>query len=154
MTMAVPPPASQPTQPPTPRPGPTSKPPKPPKPPDPQMEAINARWEVFKAADYEGQIALFTATLEEPELMDDEMAFEMLNTIHSAALDPDQRDRFDGIVSTLRERLPEVYASSANYYLEWQITHACVQDRVDALPAWVRELTETAKFDIDILVVF
>lgn len=148
--MAVPTPASQPTQPPTPRPAATSKPPKPPKPPDPQMEAINARWEVFKAADYEGQIALFTATLEEPELMDDEMAFEMLNTIHSAALDPDQRDRFDGLVITLRERLPEVYASSANYYLEWQITHACVQDRLDALPAWVRELTETAKFDIDI----
>ena len=113
------------------------------------MEAINARWELFKAEDYEGQIALFTATLDEPELMDDEMAFEMLNTIHTPALEHDQRDRFEGLVAALRQRLPEVYASSANYYLDWQISNACATGRWDALPALVRELTNTAKFDID-----
>jgi hypothetical protein len=114
------------------------------------MEAINARWEVIEAEDYEGQIALFTATLDEPELMDDEMAFEMLNTMYPAALEHDQRDRFDGLVGALRERLPEVYANRANYYLDWQITNACAHGRLDALPALVRELTDTAKFDIDI----
>lgn len=41
------------------------------------MEAINARWEAFEAEDYEGQIALFMTTLDEPELMDDETALAL-----------------------------------------------------------------------------
>ena len=53
-------------------------PPEPPisPPPDPRVQAFNARWEDFKARDYEHQIALFLQTLGEEELMDAEMAFE------------------------------------------------------------------------------
>ena len=42
-------------------------------PPNPQMDAWNARWDEFDAADYEGRMALFLRTLEEEELMDAEM---------------------------------------------------------------------------------
>ncbi len=119
-------------------------------PPDPHIEAINTRWEAYEARDYEGRIALFTAMLDEPELMDDEMAFEMLNTLRGPALEHDQRDRFDALITSLRDRLPEVYDSSASYYLDWQITNALAKGRSDALPALVRELTDAAKFEIDI----
>jgi hypothetical protein len=114
------------------------------------MEAINARWEAYEALDYEGRIALFTDTLDEPELMDDEMAFEMLNTLHGPALERDERDRFDALITALRDRLPEVYDHSAHYYLDWQIGNALAMGHSDALAALVRELTDTAKFDIDI----
>lgn len=114
------------------------------------MEAIDERWEAFEAQDYEGRIALFTETLDEPELMDDEMAFEMLNTLHGPALEHNQRDRFDALVAALRDRLPEVYDSSASFYLDWRISNALALGRPDALPALVRELTDTAAFDIDV----
>ncbi len=52
---------------------------KPKPPPDPRVQAWNARWEEFESANYEDRISLFTRTLDEPELMDGEMAFEMLN---------------------------------------------------------------------------
>ena len=54
-------------------------------PPDPHIEARNAafdaRWEEFEKQDYEGQIALFLKTLDEKELMDDDMAFEMVDLL-------------------------------------------------------------------------
>ena len=115
------------------------------------MEALNACWEAFKAQDYDGRIALFTETLDDAELMDDEMAFEMLNTLYSQALEQDQRDRFDCLVVTLQTRLPEVYASRSHYYLHWRILNALVMGRFDAVPSLVRDLATTAKHDIDIL---
>lgn len=123
----------------------------PPPPPDPYTEAWNARWKAFEAQDYEGQIALFTETLDDAELMDDEMAFEMLNVLHSATIERDQRERFDGFVEALGERLPEVYAASAPTYLHWRIINALAIGRFDAVPPLVRDLASTVKHDIDVL---
>ena len=43
------------------------------RPTDPATEASNARWKEFESEDHEGQIALFTRTLDEEELMDEEV---------------------------------------------------------------------------------
>ncbi|MDH3604892.1 MAG: SEC-C metal-binding domain-containing protein, partial [Candidatus Tectomicrobia bacterium] len=132
-----------------PAPRPAAPPPAPPSPPDPRMEAINARWEAFEEQDYEGRIALFTETLDDAELMDDEMAFEMLNTLYSPTIEHDERDRFDALVEALRTRLPEVYEESAHFHLQWLISNALAARRFDALPSLVKELVTTAKHDID-----
>jgi hypothetical protein len=63
--------------------------------PDPVVEAGQARWREFRETDYEDQIALFLRTLDDPELMDAEMAFEMLNEIFRASAERQERDRFD-----------------------------------------------------------
>jgi hypothetical protein len=110
---------------------------------------VNARWEAFERSDYEGQIALFGKTLDEEELMDDEMAFEMLNIIYHATVDRDERERFEALVDRLRERLPDVYAHDAHYYLDWRITNALAKGQVDALPALANEVATTAGKDID-----
>jgi hypothetical protein len=95
------------------------------RPPDPHADAIYARWEEFQEQDYQGQIALFTRSLDE-DLIDEESAFEMLNTIYYDSVERDERDRFDALARDLRERLPEVYACDASFYLGWQITNALV----------------------------
>ena len=107
-----------------------------PPPPDPHEDAVHARLEAFDAADYPGQIALFAQTLDEAELMDDENAFEMLNTLKSATVEHDERDRFDDFVEALRTRLPEIYARHAHDYLDWQIINALGTGRLDAVSAW------------------
>src|SRR5437867_4481641 len=94
---------------------PTRPEPPPPPPPDPRVEAWNARWEDFEAQDYEGKIALFNRTLDETELMDHEMAFEMLNQIYYESVAQGERDRFDALVDRLRERLPDAYAHDIQY---------------------------------------
>src|SRR5262245_56347661 len=64
-------------------------------PPDPYIEAWNARYEEFETGDYEARVALFNRTLDEVELMDAEMAFEMLEQLFRQAAERDDRDRYD-----------------------------------------------------------
>ena len=87
------PPALIPT--PTTKPAARSRKEQPKPPPDPRVEAWNARYEEFEAIDYEARIALFKRTLDEVELMDDEMAFEMLEKLFHQAAEHDERDRYD-----------------------------------------------------------
>jgi len=127
------------------------EPPKPPepKPVDPHIEALNARWDEFEAQDYEGQIALFLKTLEEPKLMDDEMAFEMLNTLYPKICERNEQGRYDTLVDQLRERLPKVYSKSAHYYLENRIANAVLAGRFERIPMLMNELAPRAGNDID-----
>lgn len=131
------------------------KPPQPPKPakteePDPHTEALNARWEEFKEQDdYEGQIAIFLKTLEEPDLMDEEMAFEMLEAIYQKASKRREYDRYDGLVEQLRERLPEIYDENATYYLVNSINSAVITGRFDKIPIFMNQLVPRAHIDID-----
>ena len=128
-----------------------STPPETPAPPpsDPQVEASSARWQEFEEQDYESQIALFVETLNDDELMDNEMAFEMLSKIYDKTIEHDERDRFDALVDMLREHLPEVYTQSAPYFLDWRITNALVTGRSDVLSSLANEIATTAGRDID-----
>jgi hypothetical protein len=119
------------------------------RPPDPRADAIYARWEEFQEHDYEGQIALFTRSLDE-DLIDEESAFEMLNTIYYDSVERDERDRFDALARTLRERLPEVYAYDAHFYLDWQIANAVVAGRLADIPSLAREMAATAGRHLDL----
>lgn len=121
----------------------------PPPPPDPHMQAINARWEQFEAADDVGRRELFLKTLDEPELMDDEMAFNMLDPIYLSAIKAGERDRFDELIDRLRERVPDVYEKGRKYFLNWRITNAVVAGRSEAVLSLSRELAETAGDDAD-----
>jgi hypothetical protein len=114
------------------------------------MEAINARWEEFKAKDFEGRKAIYLATLEDQELMDDEMAFEMLRELHQDSIKANQLARFPLLVKALRDRLPRVYKKSAHYFLSWLIRDALVSGKVHKVPSRARAMARTAGRDIDI----
>ncbi|MBS1251739.1 MAG: Protein translocase subunit SecA [Anaerolineales bacterium] len=128
-----------------------SEPPELPEPPEPEpyIEAFNARWDEFKAQDYEGQIELFKQTLDEEELMNEEMAFAMLNPLYYEAVERDERDRWEGLVAELRKRLPDIYRHDRAYYLDWLITNALAAGRYDEVRSLSREMAETAGDDID-----
>ncbi len=112
-------------------------------------EAWDERWDEFEAGDYEERIALFKQTLDEPDLMDGEMAFEMLSGIFEEAVERDERDRFDALVESLRERLPEVYAKEAGYLLDWRILNALAMKRPEQVDSLARELALVAHKTID-----
>jgi len=118
-------------------------------PPDPRIEACNTRWSEFKAADYEGKFDLFAGTLDDLELMDGEMAFEMLSQLFGETIKHGERDRFDALVESLREHRPEVYTAEAHYFLGWRITNALVTGRTEVVPALARELAPLAGKAID-----
>ena len=75
-----------------------SEAPTPPQPLDPVIERAEIRWREFETQNGEGRIALFLETLEDAEVMDDELAFEMLNILHTDAVKSGGRTRFAELV--------------------------------------------------------
>jgi hypothetical protein len=76
--------------------------------------------------------------------MDDEMAFRMLNELFFQTIKHDERDRFDALTESLRERDPRVYQENANFILDLRITNALVSGRFDLAAALIRKLAPIA----------
>ncbi len=107
----------------------------------PEMEAWDARWEAFDEADYSERIAIFERTLDDPALMDKEMAFEMMNQLFEQTIEHNERDRFDSFVAMLRERAPKVYEEEAHNLLDWLILNAAAKGDAPRIAALTREFT-------------
>ncbi len=119
-------------------------------PADPWIEAWNARYEEFKAADYEKRIELFERTLNEPLLMDGEMAYTMLNELFYQAVECDERDRYDEWVERLRTAVPDVHEEEAGFLLENRIANAIAMRRPERVHEYTLELAARAekKFEV------
>ena len=63
-----------------------------------------------------------------------------------------ESERFDPLVALLRQRLPEIYAREAHFYLDWLISNALAAGRLDALPALADELADTAGEHLDTII--
>jgi SEC-C motif len=122
----------------------------PPLPPDPVRERAESLWREFESQDGEARIALFLETLEDAEMMTDDMAFEMLNVLHTDAVASGARARFAECVDALRERRPEVFDRSGHYYLSWCLHDALAEGRQEVVPSLARGLAARAGRDIDI----
>jgi len=123
--------------------------PTPPLPLDPVTERGESRWREFESQNGEGRIAVFFKTLEDVEVMTDDLAFEMLNILHTDAVKSGGRTRFAECVGALRERRPEVFDEGAHYYLSWCLLDALAESRQEVVPSLAWELAATAGRDID-----
>jgi hypothetical protein len=126
-----------------------AKAPTPPRPRDPITERGDNLWREFESQNGEDRIAVFLKTLEDDELMADDLAFEMLNVLHADAMRSADRARFAEWVAALRERRPEVFKESAHYYLSWCLRDALAESRQEVVPSLARELAARAGRDID-----
>jgi hypothetical protein len=124
--------------------------PKPPRPRDPITERGDNLWREFETQQGEERIAVFLKTLDDAEVMNDELAYEMLSVLHADAMKSGDRARFAQYVGALRERRPEVFDKSAHFYLSWCLLDALVESRQDVVPSLARELASRAGRDIDI----
>jgi hypothetical protein len=125
-------------------------PPPPPPPPDPIAERANQIWEQFQSEAEDGRIAIFLETLNDAEVMVDDMALEFLSVLHTDAVKRGDRSRFSECVAALRERLPDVYDKCGHYYLSWRVQDALAENRLDDVAALTNELAVRAEDQIDI----
>jgi hypothetical protein len=124
---------------------PVFEPPSPPPAPSPLVQAQNKLWEEFEAAQRAEQPALFQRALAETEVLDAELAFEMLCQIR----DHQDRATFHAALGALQSQRPELYKQDAHYYLDWQITDAVAIEDLSKLPELGMALAETAGKDLD-----
>ena len=95
---------------------------------DPLLERINAFWEQFMDAPYEKQWSLVTEMLvEEPELCDGEMVFEITNALFEKAVVAGELERYKQLLDQLEKTVPEAYAKEQHYILEWRIQVALME---------------------------
>jgi hypothetical protein len=128
-----------------------ARPPLPPPPPlDPLVEKANKRWEEFESLKGEARVAFFLRTLEDAELMKDELAYEMLSQLRTEALESGNRNQFAEWVESLRQRQPEVYEEKKMYLLSWSLEDALAEGREEAVFSLGRELAAYAGDDIDL----
>ena len=92
---------------------------------------------------------VFLETLEDAEVMTNDMAYEMLSVLHSDAVKRGDRARFPELVAALRERRADAYERSAHYYLSWCVLDALAEKRLDAVASLTRELAPRAEAQID-----
>ncbi len=100
---------------------------------DPLLLKWDAIWNEFMSQHGEAREAVFLRTLDDPELMSDDAAFEMLSVLHDDAAAQGERERFARMVQILAERRPEVYQESADSYISWQLMDALAEGRSDVL---------------------
>ncbi len=74
----------------------------------------------------------------------------MLNELFFQTIKHDERDRFDALTESLRERDPRVYQENADYILDWRITNALVSGRFDLAAALLRKLAPIAHRAFDL----
>jgi hypothetical protein len=120
--------------------------------PESPLSPAEKRWLEFEAADYEGQLALCHQTIEEETLMDEENAFEMFNTLYYKTVEHNERHHFEELANKLRERLPDIFAKEAQYILDWQITNALAEGRLDDVLPLAQELARTGGENLDMFV--
>ncbi len=128
----------------------SKKAPTPPRPHDPIAERAESLWKEFESRNGEDRIAVFLETLEDAEVMTDDMAFEMLQILHKDAVKSSNRARFAECVAALRERRPEVFAEGAHYHLHSCLVDALAEGRQEVVPSLTLELAARAGRDIDI----
>jgi hypothetical protein len=116
---------------------------------DPVTERGESRWREFKSQNGEDRVAVFLETLEDAEVMSDDLAFEMLSILHADAVKSGGRTRFAECIGALRERRPEVFDKSAHYYLSWCLLDALAESRQEIVPSLARDLAARAGRDID-----
>jgi len=101
-------------------------------------------WSRWKAADYEGRIAMFTEALSDEERMvDPDEAWEPLSDLYAQTIEHGQRDRFDGLIAGLREHRPEAYAQDEPRYLQWRMTNAIALGRTEDIAPIAREMGQS-----------
>jgi hypothetical protein len=118
--------------------------------PDPITQARDARWREFEGADYEKKVGLFLRTLHEEGLMDEGLAFDMLDMIRGESVRRGDRGRLDALIQSLHSHLPEIYASDAAYYIFWMIANALAEGRTEVIMDLVRQMALLADKHVDL----
>lgn len=115
----------------------------------PQEQAQQDRWTAFELADFEGRIALFEQTLAEPDILEADLALEMLLEVRKDAHAAQQRRQVRELLDHLQEQRPADYQACETTYLRWRITEALNDGASDELAALATRMGELAGKELD-----
>lgn len=107
-------------------------------------------WDTFDASDYEDQKALVDEITGDPDRMDAENAFNMLNRLYSKTIERGDSEWLLSTLNRLRTEQPETYAAELPYLLSYHLHAAAARGQLDTVAAeHVDDLATVASQNID-----
>jgi hypothetical protein len=117
---------------------------------DPLIEQFNIFWDAFESSSYEEKWSLVADKLHEsPEMFDAETVFEVGNALFSEAAQAGDIDRFNQLLDTFQDRVPDAYAYELGYVLEWRTFGALISGNTAAVEKYFHEFTPIAGQELD-----
>ena len=104
----------------------------------------------FEKVDDAERLVLFCQALDDREIFDGDLVYEMVNVIHDREVVPGKRECSEESLLLLRERAPELFDEYSHYYLRLQILNAVAANRQESIQALTTELAEIAGSDVDV----
>jgi len=106
-------------------------------------------WELFESATPQQRVTVFFRTLE-TGVLNDEYAFEFLNTIRSDCDpgSPEDRALYTDLLNRFREREPKLYRQSSVHYNRYLINFAIIEGRWGDLSALLTPYTSAYYLDL------
>lgn len=112
---------------------------------DPLIKQFNIFWDAFESSSYEEKWSLVADKLHEsPEMFDAETVFEVGNALFSEAAQAGDIDRFNQLLDTFQDRVPDAYAYELGYVLEWRTFGALISGNTAAVEKYFHEFTPIA----------
>ncbi|MFN8556029.1 MAG: SEC-C domain-containing protein [Dehalococcoidia bacterium] len=113
----------------------------------PEEEAEYGRWVEFEDAEFEERRRRYDDALERDDL-NAELAFHMLDHLHTNYVEGNDRAGFRDAVTRLRRRRPDLYETDAGWYLSWQIEDALHDRAYELTPALLDEFAVVARSQV------
>ena len=113
-------------------------------------DEVDLLWEDFEKSDLKRQVELFKSALDNAELMDDELAFSMIDQVYLKSVNPSEKKEVITLIEMLHEKLPDVFQENAAYHIHWLLSCALVTHQMEKVVFWAPRMSECAAEDIDV----
>ena len=113
-------------------------------------DEIDLLWEKFEKSDLEEQVTLFKDALNNAEIMDGGLAFDMIDQICLKSTEIPNKIRVIKLIELLYEKLPDIFQENAAYHIHILISCAIVTDQREKVAFWAPEIVECGIKDFEV----
>ena len=117
---------------------------------NPEEAARVAFWARLDAADLDGRRRLLEEAMDQPDLVDPEFAFEVVNLIAGDSNSAKDQAQLAELIEQLRERCPDAYAAEEVFLLDWRMLAALYLGHDEEVARLAHRFAEIADTDVDV----
>ncbi|MCP4106479.1 MAG: SEC-C domain-containing protein [Desulfobacteraceae bacterium] len=113
-------------------------------------EFYNEYYKKFENADFDGKVSMIRDAFEDPELLDEELFFEVFNDLNDVLSSTKERKIYFELVQELKDREPEIYEDIEGYVLFNCVSNALIDSQTENAANLFKELAMIADEEIDL----
>ncbi len=113
-------------------------------------EFYNEYCKKFEKADFNEKVSMIRDAYKDPELLDEELFFEVFNDLNDVLSNDRERKIYFELVQELKDREPEIYEDLEGYVLFNCVSNALIDHQTENAASLFKELAMIADEEIDL----